>query len=78
MARRHRWPLSVHPVLDSEIGVTTSLEHATKLKRPWDLGGGSEEPEHLHRVSGEPRNQDGEAETFAGARAAVGEDLWDG
>lgn len=69
---------SIHQILDAKIRVAAGLEDTAALEGPGDLAGRSEEPEHLHGVTGQPHGQDRQAETLARARLVVDEDLGDG
>lgn len=60
-----RLSIPIHEVLHAQKRVTASLEDSTELEGPWDLGGCREEPEHLHRVAGEPAREHGQPEAFA-------------
>ena len=50
--------VAIHHVLDTQERVARSLEHATDLEGPGDRRRRSEEPEHLHGVTGQPAGQD--------------------
>lgn len=69
---------SIHQILDAKIRVAAGLEDTAALEGPGDLARRSEEPEHLHGVTGQPHGQNRQAETLARARLVVDEDLRDG
>ena len=66
-----------HPVLDAQVAVAHALEHTAQLESPRNGLLATEEVAHLHRVTKEPRSQDGNTESGARARAVVGHDLRD-
>lgn len=69
---------SEHPVLQAQVAITDALEHTAELECPGDSLCTAEEVAHLHRVTNQPRGQDRDTESFTGARAVVGQDLWNG
>lgn len=67
-----------HPVLEAQVQIAHALEHAAKLERPGDGVRAAEEIAHLHGVTNDPRSENGNSETLAGARTMVGQDLGEG
>ena len=63
--------VSIHEVLDPEEDITPRLEDAAQLKGPGYLGRRGEEPEHLHGVTHEPRDQDRRPEALARPRLRI-------
>ncbi|KAI9822616.1 MAG: hypothetical protein M1827_000335 [Pycnora praestabilis] len=73
-------PVPKDPVLHPQAHITRKLKQTTSLEGPRNatLGGSKEEEDRLHHVAQQPTGQDGEAETPAGPRALVGDDLGEG
>lgn len=71
-------PRAKHQILNTQVHITHALEDGAELECRGNNILRIEQITHLHYITEEPRSQDGDPETFAGTRALVGEDLWNG
>ena len=79
--RRRRisgFPSAKHQILNAQVHITHALEYSAEL----ECGGNNilrvEQITHFHNVTKEPGSQHRDPESFAGTRALVGKDLWNG
>lgn len=71
-------PTSEHPILETKVEVTGTLEHATQFEGPGDRLFAEEKVAHLHGVTNDPCHEDGHSETPARAGTMIGNDLREG